>query len=310
MRLEDGTLHLPTNPSPPTDPRPPRSLPPPPQSAGPETEVHHLPRPYRFSVRPSTSNHRAASSPTGYAAERVRVDVRLAAGPSARRGQGPECLSRAALLGAARPRQAQALHYLNPTDLRPRSPLASRNTFQQRNPLVASASLPARLPLPQLMSVPPAAWQAPQAPQAPQMPSPDAPRPLEGRFAAGSRAELSRLAAACEGALERQRERQEIEIAWGRDGDGQLNPDQLLALKYSGDGDGAAAQQQAAGGEGGGGGGRRRSSILLMRYQAEQVARQAEMRAPAEVRQAFAFFDVDGSGGLSTREFLGARDRL
>ena len=47
-----------------------------------------------------------------------------------------------------------------------------------------------------------------------------------------------------------------------------------------------------------------------MRYQAEQVARQAEMRAPAEVRQAFAFFDVDGSGGLSTREFLGARDRL
>ena len=99
-------------------------------------------------------------------------------------------------------------------------------------------------------------------------------------------------------------------MAWNLDGDGQLDPDELLALKYSGGSDGAAAQQQAAGGEGGRGGGRRRSSILLMRYQAEQVARQAEMRAPAEVRQAFAFFDVDGSGGLSAREFGGARDRL
>ena len=222
------------------------------------------------------------------------MDVRLAAGPSARRGQGPECLGRVALLGAARrPGQAQALHLTAPTDLRPRSPLASRNTFQQRNPLVASASLPA-LPPPPLMPT--------------LMPAPDAPRPLEALARMPFGATCEELATACEGALERQRERQEVEMAWNLDGDGQLDPDELLALKYSGGSDGAAAQQQAAGGEGGRGGGRRRSSILLMRYQAEQVARQAEMRAPAEVRQAFAFFDVDGSGGLSAREDGGARD--
>ena len=292
MRLDDGTLYLPANPNP--SPPPP---PPPPPSAGPETEGH-LPR-RRFSVRPSTStsSHRAASSPAGHATERVRVDVRLAAGPSARRGQGPECLGRVALLGAARrPGQAQALHLTAPTDLRPRSPLASRNAFQQRNPLVASASLPA-LPPPPLT------------------PAPDVPRPLEALARRPFGASCEELAAACEGALERQRERQEVEMAWNLDGDGQLDPDELLALKYSGGSDGApaqqqAAQQQAAGGEWGRGGGRRRSSILLMRYQAEQVARQAEMRAPAEVRQAFAFFDVDGSGGLSAREFGGARDRL
>ena len=179
MRLDDGTLHLPTNTSPPrTGPPPPPRSPPP--SAGPEIKGH-LPRPYRFPVRPSTSHHdRAASLPMGNATvtERVRVDVRLAAGPSARRGQGPECLGRVALLGAARrPGQAQALHLTAPTDLRPRSPLASRNTFQQRNLLVASSSLPA-------------------LPHPPLMPAPDAPRPLEGRFAAGSRAQLGRLAAA------------------------------------------------------------------------------------------------------------------
>lgn len=233
--------------------------------------------------------------------ERVRVDVRLAAGPSARRAQGSECLSRAALLGAASMGHAQAVHLTAPTDLlRARSPLASRNTCRQRNPLLAPVSLPA-LPLPPLMA------------------SPDAPRPLEGRFAAGSRAQLGRLAAACEGALERQRERQEIEAAWDLDGDGQLDPGELLALKYSGGGDGGggdgaerrgselAAGQQAVGGQGGS---RRRSSLLLMAYRADQAARQAELRAPAEVRQAFAFADVDGGGGLSARELGGALDRL
>ena len=223
---------------------------------------------FRSPVRPSTSSDpQAATSPTGFATERVRVGVRLAAGPSARRGRGRECLSRAALLGAARLGPAPALRSTSSTELRPCSSLSSRGTavsMKHSRPLAASASLSALPALPRLMTASP-------APQAPQVPSPDAAQPPSGRFAASSRAQLSRLAAACEGALERQRERQEIEMAWDLDGDGQLDPDELLAFRYYSGGSDAAPGQHAAAGECGESEGRRRPSIVLMRYQAEHT---------------------------------------
>ena len=165
-----------------------------------------LPRRYRFPVRPSTSSHHAASSPTGSAAERIRLDLRLAVGPSARRGQGPECLSRAVLLGAAS--LLQSCH---------------NDPLQPRSPLVSSVSLPALPPPPPT----PAPRPTSPTPVAPQVQS------LEERarrqFGAHAHQELARLAMACEGALERQRERQEVERAWDLDGNGQLSQDEILS---------------------------------------------------------------------------------
>ena len=164
-----GTINIHQHPSTPTTPPPPQPPPPPPTA-----DPIDLARRYRFPARPSTS------TPLH---ERLCVDVRLAAGPSARRGSEPECLSRASLLGPSS---------LEHTDLRP--PLSP----DPRISLETSASD---------MSL---RWQPNEALQPP---SPkDALRPLrELTLTQLSREEFDELETACDTALERQRERRERE---------------------------------------------------------------------------------------------------
>ena len=88
-------------------PPPPDTPPPPASLTPPQPLIDKTPlRQYRFPTRPSTSY--IELRPTGSLSEKFIVDMKLAAGPSARRGHGSDCLGRAALLGlsegAKRPR--------------------------------------------------------------------------------------------------------------------------------------------------------------------------------------------------------------
>ena len=157
-----GTINIHQHPSTPTTPPPPQPPPHPP----PPVDPSDIPHRYRFAARPSTATPLHES---------LCADVRLAAGPSARRGRGPECLSQAALIGPAS---------LERTDLRP--PLSP----EPRISLETSVSLPAL-----------------------QTPSPwDGGRPLkELTLTQLSREEFDELETACDTALERQRELRELE---------------------------------------------------------------------------------------------------
>ena len=139
-------------------------------------------RQYRFPTRPSTSY--IELRPTGSLSEKFIVDMKLAAGPSARRGHGSDCLGRAALLG------------LSEGAKRPRfgSPeLRSSPRLEMSASLPSLPSLPPPLPPPPPLLPPPQRW--------------DTQQPLKER----ARAELSleafgQLELACETALERHRE--------------------------------------------------------------------------------------------------------
>ena len=83
-------------------PPPPDTPPTPASLTPPQPLIDKTPlRQYRFPTRPSTSY--IELRPTGSLSEKFIVDMKLAAGPSARRGHGSDCLGRgASLLNAFR----------------------------------------------------------------------------------------------------------------------------------------------------------------------------------------------------------------